>query len=90
MCTVSAIHDNWNDRLPDRYPWIQTSPNLQVTIPPSREEFDRLKAEVDELRKLLEVAKAFDVATGQPDCETDEKTVLLRKLAEILGVDLGL
>ena len=86
MCTVSAIHDNWNDRLPGRYPWVYPSTGTGI-IPDhvTREEIDSLKAEIAELRRLLEAAKKFDEATDQPDCESDEKTETLRKIQELLG-----
>lgn len=54
----------------------------------SREEFNALKKEVKELRKLLLAAKEFDEATGQADCEMDEKIEFIRQLADFVGVDL--
>ncbi len=94
MCTVSNIGTGWGGTFPGRYPWIQPyvppyTP-IPVTIPGvSKDEFDRLKREVLELRKLLAAAKAFDAATGQPDCEVDEKVALIKRIAEFVGVDLG-
>ena len=95
MCIVSNIGRGWGQTVPDHYPWIQPyvqpySPPIPVTIPGvSKDEFDRLKREVEELRKLLVAAKAFDAATGQPDCEVDEKVALIKRIAEFVGVDLG-
>lgn len=54
----------------------------------SRLEFDALKREVIELKKLLKAAKKFDEATGQPDCEMGEKIAIIRKVAEAVGVNL--
>lgn len=94
MCTVSNIGTGWGGTFPDRYPWIQPyvptpSPPIPAVIPGvSQEEFNRLKREVEELKKLLRAAKVFDAATGQPDCEVDEKVALIRKIAEFVGVDL--
>lgn len=87
MCTVSMIGDDWQRRIPEQHPWVQPS----ITILPaevSRFEFDALRAEVQELIKLLKAAKAFDAATGQPDCENDEKVGLIKRLAGLLDVDL--
>lgn len=55
----------------------------------SKDEFDKLKKEMEELKKLLEAAKIFDEATGQPDCEMDEKVALIKKVAEAVGVDMS-
>lgn len=95
MCTVSNIGTAWGGAFPNRYPWIQpyvppTAPPIPTVIPGvSQDEFNRLKREVVQLRKLLRAAKDFDAATGQPDCEVDEKVALIRKIAEFVGVDLG-
>jgi hypothetical protein len=89
MCTVSAMGDEWGRTFPDRWPNVYPSPNTSTYIVPiSREEFEALKSEVEALKRLLQEAKAFDEATGQPDCEMDEKVALIRKVAEFVGVDL--
>ena len=56
---------------------------------PTRAEFDALKAELESLKKLLAAAKKYDEETGQPECETEEKVALLKKLAQLVGVDLS-
>ncbi len=85
MCMVSVIGDNFKTALPD-YHWPGISPSHHPEI--SRSEFESLKNEVIELRKLLVAAKAYDSATGQRDCEMGEKVELLRKVAKAVGVDL--
>ncbi len=82
MCMVSAIGDNFKDNFPNK--WPDFTPH---TI--TRLEFDKLKQEVEELKKLLQAAKAFDKATGQHHCEMDEKVKLIKEIAKIVGVDLG-
>lgn len=54
----------------------------------SKKDFDALRKEVEELKKLLLAAKAYDEATGQKDCEIDEKVELIRQVAELVGVDV--
>lgn len=54
----------------------------------SKEEFDALRKEVEELKILLLAAKRFDEATGQADCEMDEKIELIRRVADFVGVDV--
>ncbi len=44
--------------------------------------------EADSLSRLIRAAKAFDDASGQPDCEMDSKKKLLTDLAEKLGVKI--
>jgi len=89
MCTVSFIGDSIPGTWPKRYP--ETFPAYPTTLPSevSRSEFDALKAEIAALRDLLVAAKRFDAATGQPDCEMDEKVALIKKVAELVGVPLG-
>ena len=85
MCVVSNIGDHFTrDRFPQN-DWQQyhTHPEL-VT----KEEFNKLKAEMEALKKLLKAAKIYDEETGQPDCEMEDKVAIIKDLAEKLGVDL--
>jgi hypothetical protein len=89
MCTVSNVMDGFNDKwqpLRDQiFPQgIRITPQPEVT----RAEFDALKAELLELRTLIAKAKAHDEATGQPDCESEDKIKKLRALAEIVGLNV--
>jgi hypothetical protein len=86
MCAVSMVGDYWRDRtFPESFPSYPSWPNR---TPPSRAEFDDLKRSIEELKKLLVAAKRYDVAQGEPDCEMDDKVALIKKLAEIVGVDM--
>ncbi|VDM10415.1 unnamed protein product [Wuchereria bancrofti] len=55
----------------------------------TKQEFEQLKKEVEDMKKLLIRAKEYDEKTGQPDCEMEEKVALLKKVAELVGVDLS-
>lgn len=102
MCVVSNIGDYWKDRLPDQYPWInphitpltptgpQTGGSHTFTIGPgvTQQQFDELKKEMEELKQLLKAAIKFDEKTNQPHCEQEEKIQLIRKVAELVGVDM--
>lgn len=93
MCVVSAIFDDWNRGVPGRFPdtFPSTGTGTSGIIYPdevSREEFDALRKEVEELKILVLAAKRFDESTDQPDCEMDEKIALLRQIAEMVGVDV--
>lgn len=88
MCTVSFIGDNYRGTFPDRYPWYVPQYPADPSIGPTRDEFEALKREVEELKVLLKAAKKFDEETNQPDCHMDEKVEFIKKLAEYVGVDL--
>lgn len=103
MCVVSNIMDYAKDKwfpqdvtaswtIPVR-PWGRPYPYPAPSVPkidiismpqpytgPTREQFE-------ELLKLLRAGKRYDEATGQPDCELEDKKKLLRKIAEQIGVE---
>lgn len=84
MCVVSMIGDHYSDK------WKQ--PNYQQifsTFPEvSRHEFEALKKEVLEMKELLKKAVEYDKKNNEPACEIEEKVALLKKIAELVGVDL--
>lgn len=43
---------------------------------------------MQELKKLLLAAKEYDKNTGQPDCHADDKVALIKKIAELAGVNM--
>lgn len=91
MCMVSNIGDGWAEKFPHHWPQIPPNPPPKFNIIQSgisKADFDALKKEVQELKKLLEAAKKFDEATGQPDCEMDEKVKLIKAIAKLVGVDM--
>jgi uncharacterized protein YgfB (UPF0149 family) len=85
------IMDHYKDRWPQQYPWVNPYIDKVVTPFPgvTREEFDALKKEVREMIDLLKRAKAYDAEHNQPDCETAEKVEFIRKIAELMEVDLS-
>ncbi len=96
MCVSSAIGDEWSKQWPHRHTWFP-DPLPHPAIPPgigvwpthpTRQEFDELKREMEELKKLLSAAKQFDESTGQPDCTMEEKIDLIRRVAAYVGVDM--
>lgn len=92
MCVVSMIGDHYADHFkqwPTQHPIWQPGPGQTVLLSPvSREEFEELKRTVEEMKTLLKRAKEYDERNNEPDCEVEEKMVLLRKIAELVGVDL--
>ena len=93
MCMTSAVGDSYRDGLPNKpyFPGIQPfivpgfAPNPPAV---SRQEFDALKRDLEELKKVLLAAKRFDEVAGEPDCEMDEKVAIIKKLAQIAGVSM--
>lgn len=103
MCAVSNIGDSWTRDFPFRYPNYITPPSPSPIFPNanpgygilswptdyvSRADFEQLKNEVAALKELLLAAKKFDEATGQPDCEVDEKVAMIKKIAKMVGIDM--
>lgn len=97
MCTVSMIGDDARDRWGRRYPWIVPNPGWpapqpeRIVAPPevSKQEFDALRREVEDLKDLLKRAKRYDEDNGEPDCEMDDKVELIKRVADLVGVDLS-
>ncbi len=95
MCVVSAVGDYWRRDFPKRHPgWEYDQPIFPgpIVIPQepqvSKKEFDALKKEMKELKKLLLAAKHFDEANGEPDCEMDDKVALIKAIAKKVGVNM--
>jgi hypothetical protein len=94
------VGDYWKEQFPQKYPgvkeWIiPTSPvptTLQdpntIKIAALEKELAALKKDMEEFKKLLIAAKLYDDATDQHECEMDEKVELIKKVAELVGVDL--
>ena len=72
-----------NQNWPNQYP-----PGSIFTTGPTREEFDALRKEVEELKKLLLAGKEYDKNTNQPSCELEEKVELIKRIAKLVGVDM--
>ena len=87
MCRVSMVGDMYQYRWTYPNPANPLSPTITVN-PVTRAEFDALRREVVEMREALTAAKADDIATGQPDCEMADKVAILRKVAEMVGINL--
>lgn len=96
MCAVSMVGDSWRHTLPQQFPWMNnpnTTPPANSSPPyyypvPSREEFEKLRAEVEQMKKELQAARKKDIADGDPDCEMEEKVAFIKKIADLVGVDL--
>lgn len=92
MCVVSNVGDYWKDvTWPNRYqsiPIDTITSAKPIDLGQVFQDVEKLKKEVEELKKLLLAAKAYDEALGEPHCETDEKVALIKKLAELVGVDM--
>jgi hypothetical protein len=95
MCVVSMVGDHYKDKWKDwpsvfnPEPFLPSKPVFPFPNLVSKEEFEALKAEVEEMKKLLERAVEYDKRTNQPHCEMEDKVALLKKVAEYVGVDLS-
>lgn len=80
MCVVSMVGDYYGDK----WQWYQTRP-----VPdPSVLELLALRQEVKEAKELLKRAAEYDQEHGEPECQKEEKLAVLRKVAELVGIDL--
>jgi hypothetical protein len=75
------FHDKWNQPLYQQY--FTNIPYI------SREEFDALKKEVEDMKQLLIKAKIYDEKNNEPNCEIEDKVATLKRIAELMGVDLS-
>ena len=90
MCAVSFIGDSYKrffEESPFR-PWHGIISGVGGAAGPSKADFDALKAKVEEMLAMLKAARQFDIATGQKDCQMDEKIEMLRKVADVVGLDI--
>jgi len=88
MCVVSNIGNGFKQDWPTQWPHVDPLKPIEPQV--SREEFNQLKRQMEELKELLKAAKKYDEATGQPDCEQGDKVELILKLAEQLGVEISI
>lgn len=99
MCVVSMIGDHYRDKWQIyTHPPIQPNPYTPIAKPiPSQTivteyatkvDLEQLRKEVLEMKELLKKAKAYDEANGEKDCEVEDKYALIRRIAELVGVDL--
>lgn len=94
MCVVSMVGDFAQNRWPREYPWVikpMTGENFKIDedfVP--RGEFEALKREVEMIKELLAKAKVYDEVNKEPNCEMAEKIALLKKVADLVGVELEL
>lgn len=89
MCAVSVIGDYRSNRFNYLTAIEKYNGATKVTVPVDREEFNKLKNEVESLKILLLQAKDFDERTNQPECHDEEKVKILKAVAEALGVDIS-
>jgi hypothetical protein len=54
----------------------------------SRWEYEQLRKEVEEMKQLLIKALDYDKKNNEPDCQIDDKLATLRKIAELVGINL--
>lgn len=102
MCVVSMIGDHYFKKyFPDTtHPDTILPGRYDLPFPPANDQIEELKKKIssmeDEFRKemlemkeLLKKAIQYDKMTNQPNCQNEEKILLLKKVAELVGVDLN-
>jgi len=66
--------------------WITAPSSLPIPQPLTQPYNGPTKEQFEELLELLRAAKKYDTATGQDNCELENKKDLLRNLGKYLGV----
>lgn len=93
MCSVSMIGDHYSQKWTGPFQQGGSLPYngmpLTLSPPVTREEFFQLQREVLEMKQLLLKAKEYDRKTAQPDCEQESKVEILKRVAQMVGVDLS-
>ena len=86
MCTVSMVVDHYRQEW--KWRWTKELPPGRF---PTRNGLRRplTQDDVDELRRLLERARAYDLLNNERDCPTEEKINDLKELGKSLGVDVA-
>jgi len=72
---------------PDWNRLLEAATSLRTYV--TKQQFEDLKKEVQELKELLKQAQKFDEATKQPNCDSPDKLLLFKQLAKLLGVDVS-
>lgn len=101
MCVTSMVGDHYIHKWEPREWWPPIQPVFVPNSAPNgiplspvaapaitREEFDALKREVIDMKELLKRAAKYDADNGEPQCETDSKMEVLRRVAKLVGVDI--
>jgi hypothetical protein len=98
MCVVSMIADHYQEKwhdwkeyiiTPTAEPWKNPSTTtLNLTWGPTKEEFDALKKEVEDMKALLKKAKIYDEVNNEPDCEMEQKIDFIKQIAKFVGIDV--
>lgn len=83
MCAISVVYDSLIHNWQNRY-W----PNMAVAGLPITEVPPPTPTEIEELHVLVNWIRDYDRRTGQPDCESEVKRDILRKMAKLLGITL--
>ena len=95
MCAVSAVGDGYRDifKQPRWDPYVNTTPGSATYVPAvpqvTRQEFEELKSIVLQMKEDLLEARRQDIANNEPDCEMEDKVVLLKQIAKSFGIDLS-
>ena len=98
MCVVSMVGQHYDEKWwpqikpqPQQIPFDKTTittTDLEKWLTPTKADFDALKKEVEEMKKLLQKALEYDKRNNEPHCEMENKVALLKKVAELVGVSL--
>lgn len=87
MCVVSMVGDHYGRKF-DQIDQAWFKGELKRGGP-TWDEFQSLKKEVEEMKILLKKAVEYDRKNNEPACQNEEKIEFLKKVAELVGVDIS-
>lgn len=91
MCVVSMIGDHYHNKWRDpgyQDLFKQITQPTHADLKKVEDKIEALRKEVKEMKELLKRAKIYDEKNNEPNCEIEQKLETLRKVAELVGVNL--
>ena len=85
MCVVSMVGDHYSNKWEKEFPKLNEK-DFRLDL--LQAQLDLLKKEVEEMKELLSKAVQYDTEHNQPHCEIEDKLNTLKKIAELVGIDL--
>lgn len=88
MCVVSMVADHYDKKWGQNFPSINNESANSLRINMLQGQLEQLRKEFEEFKELWKKAAEYDKQHNQPHCEQEEKLKILRKVAEVLDINI--